>query len=127
MFFKSLRARLQIWYGVILVAVLAGFGVTAYELQRSKQFRSIDDELLRRVSELRNALRMSGLPPRTPGMEAPDGPLPEQRDFRRGPPPESERLPFERRPLNGPPPDDGMFPRAEFHLPPHQAALFDST
>ena len=47
MFFKSIRWRLQMWYGLILLAVLAGFGVTAFELQRGRQFRRVDEELLR--------------------------------------------------------------------------------
>ena len=32
--FKSIKWRLQIWYGLILVVVLAGFGFTAYQLER---------------------------------------------------------------------------------------------
>ena len=32
MIFKSIRWRLQIWYGLILFAVLAGFGATAFHL-----------------------------------------------------------------------------------------------
>ena len=35
--FKSIKWRLQIWYGLILVVVLAGFGVTAYQLERDRQ------------------------------------------------------------------------------------------
>ena len=31
---KSIKWRLQIWYGLILVLVLAGFGFTAYQLER---------------------------------------------------------------------------------------------
>ena len=34
MFFKSIRWRLQMWYGLILLAVLAGFGVTAFDGSR---------------------------------------------------------------------------------------------
>jgi len=30
--FKSIKWRLQIWYGLILVVVLTGFGFTAYQL-----------------------------------------------------------------------------------------------
>ncbi|HEY5234238.1 MAG TPA: ATP-binding protein [Verrucomicrobiae bacterium] len=47
--FNSIKWRLQIWYGLILVVVLAGFGFTAYQLERNRQFRRIDDELQRRV------------------------------------------------------------------------------
>src|ERR1051326_9179333 len=63
MIFKSIRWRLQIWYGVLLLAVLAGFGFTAYQLQRGKQFQRTDEELQRRLAELGNALRANA-PPR---------------------------------------------------------------
>ena len=36
MIFKSIKWRLQIWYGLILVVVLAGFGFTAYQLERGR-------------------------------------------------------------------------------------------
>ena len=39
-FLNSIRWRLQIWYGLILVAVLAGFGATAYQLERGRVYRS---------------------------------------------------------------------------------------
>ena len=45
MFPKSIKWRLQLWYGLILVIVLAGFGFTAYQLEHGRQFRRIDDEL----------------------------------------------------------------------------------
>ena len=32
MIFNSIRWRLQAWHGLILVAVLAGFGFTAYQV-----------------------------------------------------------------------------------------------
>src|ERR1039457_745184 len=73
---KSIKWRLQIWYGLILVAVLAGFGVTAFQLERGHVLRRIDDELLRRANALANVFR----PPRgrgrepLPGGEPPRGP-----------------------------------------------------
>src|SRR2546428_10236628 len=124
MVLKSIRWRLQIWYGLILIGVLAGFGATAYQLQRGKQFRRIDEELQRRVGELASAMRLPPL--REPGRPGPSRlggrePLPG-----RPPPPE---LP----PPGQPGPDrpfpegrpDG-FPRGptEFHLQPQQAGLF---
>ena len=36
---KSIKWRLQIWYGLILVVVLAGFGFTAYQLERGRHVR----------------------------------------------------------------------------------------
>src|SRR5947209_4324446 len=120
MIFKSIRWRLQIWYGLLLLAVLAGFGFTAYQLQRGKQFQRIDEELQRRLAELGNALRANapprerGLPPRGLGRDrpGPDGQIDD------GPP-------FERRGER--PPDSQLRPPREFHLPPRQAALFDET
>jgi heavy metal sensor kinase len=45
MIFNSIRWRLQAWHGVILAVVLAGFGVTAYQVARDNQLRSIDQDL----------------------------------------------------------------------------------
>jgi signal transduction histidine kinase len=102
---KSIKWRLQIWYGLILVAVLAGFGFTAYQLERGRLFGRIDDELHRRVGTLANALHRP--PPRRPiGNEQP---------FDRPPP---DQLPDD-----GPPPDREPRPQ-KFVLPPQAAALF---
>src|SRR5438552_3499310 len=115
MFFKSIRWRLQMWYGLILLAVLAGFGVTAFELQRGRQFRRVDEELLRRVGELANALRMAGPPNRgrnflpPPGVRPPPHPDDDDDASRRPPPdvpPDSSPRPgFDR-------------PPSDFNLPP---------
>jgi heavy metal sensor kinase len=45
MIFNSIRWRLQVWHGVILVLVLAGFGLTAYHVARDSQLRRVDQEL----------------------------------------------------------------------------------
>src|SRR5436190_15181359 len=50
MFLNSIRWRLQLWHGLLLIIVLAGFGVTAYQLQRATHLRRIDDELQQRLS-----------------------------------------------------------------------------
>jgi len=107
MIFKSIKWRLQLWYGLILVVVLAGFGFTAYQLERGRQFRRIDDELHRRVGVLAGALHRP--PPRGPefGDQVLSRPPPGQ--FPAGPPPELQR----NRPL------------PEFHLPPEAAHFFD--
>jgi len=108
--FKSIKWRLQIWYGLILVVVLAGFGGTAYQLERNRQFRRIDDELHRRIGVIGNALHR-------PPMRGPNG----------------GSQPFDR-PPRGQFPDDGppeqnerppMF--REFHLPEQDAHFFDSS
>jgi two-component system, OmpR family, sensor kinase len=101
-FYQSMRWRLQLWYGLILVAVLTAFGVTAYQLERNRQFRAMDDELNRRLSVVIGALR----PPGRPG----EGPIP-RRDR---PPPRIEEDAPERRPT-GP---------ETFRLPPRHDHLF---
>ena len=108
--FKSIKWRLQLWYGLILVVVLAGLGVTAYQLERGKIFRHADNELQRRqnvlVQTARRTLRQQFQPQRPP--------------FRGnfGLPP---------RPLGEGPPDDGPLLSAEnFRLPPRDEFLFDA-
>jgi heavy metal sensor kinase len=106
MIFKSIKWRLQIWYGLILVVVLAGFGFTAYQLERGRTLGRIDDELHRRFNVLAQALH------RPPGGPERDGP------------------PFDS-PPPGQLPDDGLTgqnprPPLEFRLPPQAAGLFDT-
>jgi len=103
--FKSIKWRLQLWYGLILVCVLAGFGLTAYQLEWGRQMRRIDDELQRRIGVLANALRRP--PPR-----GPDG---NGEPFDRPPPGQF--------PDDGPPGQNTQ-PPPEFHLPPQAAGLF---
>jgi two-component system OmpR family sensor kinase len=79
MTFKSIKWRLQIYYGLILVAVLATLGFSAYALDRNRQLHRIDDELQRRG-------------PR-PGPEGPDFDRPPPQDFREGPPEDAEGPP----------------------------------
>ncbi len=99
--FKSIKWRLQIWYGLILVAVLAALGITAYQLERQELFGRIDNELQRRFSVLADVLHGHGHGPgQPPFSHPPPGQMPG--DF---PPPDHE-------------------PR-EFHLPPQDNALFD--
>jgi len=115
MIFKSIRWRLQIWYGIILLTVLAGFGVTAYQLERGQKFRRIDEDLRQRANAIANAMR---LPPRGPGPDdppfghpPPGGPV--------SPPMEQPRHPrgFE----DEPGPGMGRRMAGEFELPPRLA------
>ncbi len=117
---KSIKWRLQLWYGLILVLVLAGFGVTAYQFERGRQLGRIDEELHRRIGILANALhrppprrRIANRPPlgQLPREQEIDGPL-----------------------LNAPPPgqfpDDGppeQNPFREFALPQQDAHIFDAS
>ena len=105
MIFNSIKWRLQIWYGLILVAVLAGFGFTAYQLEWGRQMRRVDDELQRRFNLLANAIRP---PPRGANEERQplDDSSPDQR-------PEDLRGQNQRPPVG-------------FHLPPQAAGLFDT-
>lgn len=102
-FFQSMRWRLQLWYGLILVVVLTAFGVTAHQLERNRQFRAIDEELDRRLNIVLGALRL----PARPG----EGSLP-RRDR---PPPRSEGdlLVPDRRP---PAPESFRLPTRHEHL-----------
>jgi len=49
-FHKSIRWRMQLWHGVVLLAVLVAFGITACWFVRSDQLRRVDQELRRRLS-----------------------------------------------------------------------------
>ncbi len=105
MIFNSIRARLQIWYGIILVVLLAGFGITTFQLEHTRQLCQVDDELTERAALLFRELRQPD--PDRPGQPDPDRPRrPRLRDL----PPE------DRRGGEFPPQDrrDGPFPPAEF-------------
>jgi signal transduction histidine kinase len=118
MIFKSIKWRLQIWYGLILVVVLAGFGITAFQLERGRQFRRIDGELQRRVNAVAGTLRQ---PLRGRG---PDG-----APFD-GQPPEQFRPPRQPRPVQSfddTGSDALSRPPREFHLSPQATNLFDDT
>ena len=99
-FFHSIRWRLQLWHGLLLAFVLAGFGFTAWQLQCATQFQRIDQELERRVSVIATAVRLGGQPPRA-------GFPPPGRDRFRPPPDDDFGPPFRDDFL---PPRDG-FPR----------------
>jgi heavy metal sensor kinase len=57
--FKSIRWRLQLWHGAILVLVLAAFGCTAYRLTLENRFHLIDQELQHHAEQLLDALAPS--------------------------------------------------------------------
>ncbi len=125
-FLNSIRWRLQIWYGLILAVLLAGFGATAFQLMRGGTYRRVDDELQHRVGELSQLLRQ---PPRNRGPEGRQGERPfdgpPENQLPDGPGGDRVRLsnePAQLRDFNGGP----QGPR-EFHLPPRQAQLFDET
>jgi signal transduction histidine kinase len=75
MIFNSIRWRLQAWHGLILVLVLAGFGLTAYHVARDNQLRRIDQELDQRIIGLFRPQPSER--PRDRGPGRPPGPPPE--------------------------------------------------
>jgi two-component system, OmpR family, sensor kinase len=81
--FHSIRWRLQLWHGLLLVIVLAGFGLTAHQLQRSHLLRQVDQELQIRVSVLAGALRQQA-GPRRPPPDAAGGRTPDELPSPRG-------------------------------------------
>ena len=113
-FFNSIRARLQIWYGLILLVILTGFGFTAWQLDRGHLFGRLNGELERRGVFLATAMQHHPGRPEEggPGMGGPD---------EGGPPP--DRPPPGEFP-DGRPPEDGGGPPGELRLPPETAGLF---
>jgi len=103
---KSIKWRLQLWYGLILVVVLAGFGFMAYQLELGRQMGRMRFESKRRFNLLANALRR---PPHGPNQNG---------------------MPFDRPPPGQAPDDDSPAPDSrppvEFHLPAQAAGLFDA-
>jgi len=102
--FRSIKWRLQLWYGLILVFVLAGFGFASYQLERNRQFGRIDQELHRRFASLADVMRQGRPPERG-------------RRFTGAPPPEQM-------PEDGPPPRE--LAQGKFILPTRLAGLFDT-
>lgn len=120
MIFNSIRWRLQLWHGLILLVVLAGFGFTAHRLQRANELRRVDQELQLRLGLVLEAVRR----PPPGGRGGPGGPGDPGRpgDPRIG---QGEADDRERR---GPPPresEGGFQSRREFLLGPNRAALFE--
>jgi signal transduction histidine kinase len=92
-FFHSIRWRLQLWHGLLLMFVLAGFGFTAWRLQRATYFQRVDQELEQRISVLAGAMRRGGGAPDRPppGRRPPDQPpRPDRPGFGNPPPPPLE-------------------------------------
>ena len=54
---RSIRWKLQLWYGGLLLLLLAGFGFTAYQLESARQLRHIDEELQQRLPMLVDSQR----------------------------------------------------------------------
>jgi len=87
---RSLRWRLQIWHGLLLIAVLAVFGFATAEMDRSRRMERIDAELQSRAALLARLLapEQAGRRPE-PGRGEP--PPPEQAGDPDEPPPPPRR------------------------------------
>jgi heavy metal sensor kinase len=53
----SIRWRLQIWLGFLLVGLLVAFGATAWQLEKTQRVRRLDDELAKRAVALGVGIR----------------------------------------------------------------------
>jgi two-component system, OmpR family, sensor kinase len=42
---NSIRWRIQLWHGLLLLTVLSGFGITAYHFQQSNEMRQVETDL----------------------------------------------------------------------------------
>lgn len=60
LFPRSIRWRLHLWHGLLLAAVLCGFGWTMHRLEWTQELRRVDAELQQRLNTLLGAL---GRPP----------------------------------------------------------------
>ena len=128
MFLNSIRWRLQLWHGLLLVVVLAGFGLTAYQLQRSNQLRRIDQELQRRMAVIGGVIRRPGDGPVRPPLDHPRPPS-RPADDRFVPPGRNQGAEqLDRRPPPPPHPDPLLQGEGEASLglrrphPPHEPA-----
>ncbi|MCW1883419.1 ATP-binding protein [Luteolibacter flavescens] len=99
MFTHSIRWRLQIWLGILLLGLLVAFGVTSWQLERAQRVQRLDDELARRAVALGVSIR----PPDPPSMgnrgpsNGQGGPRPRDPGERERRPPreeDSDRYPF---------------------------------
>jgi heavy metal sensor kinase len=91
---RSIGWHLQLWYGALLALILAGFGGTAWRLERATQLQRVDQDLERRVAAVVGALGPEGAVPRRPPADRPpEGP---RADAPPPPPPPREDRPPER-------------------------------
>jgi len=75
----SIRWRIQLWHGLMLVLVLAGFGFTAWQFVRMNQLNRVDHELEQRIGIVEKPFQpRDDQPPRrsSPGAPLPAEPVP---------------------------------------------------
>jgi two-component system, OmpR family, sensor kinase len=63
---RSIRWRLQLWYGLLLLLMLTGFGFTAVHLERTRQIQRIDAELRQQLPHAEHLTRRAGPDGRRP-------------------------------------------------------------
>lgn len=118
LFPRSLRWRIQLWHGLLLLAVLAGFGVTAFQLERTNEFRRIDSRLSAMLSSLHAAFADGGHPRRPP-------PADDALDFLLGSPFEDSPRPDPgRKGQRRPGPKGALPPEVRESFPPGSGAYF---
>lgn len=135
MFAKSIRLRFQLWLAFLLLAVLSGFGFTAFHLYRTARLHEIDLQLERRVGALSVDVRGG---PRGPGRGRFGGPGPHERmlfehtlpppgerDSQNPEPPDFIRKGPPEGPFRGPPPE--FLNTREIHLANRTQMLFDES
>ncbi len=120
-FLQSIRWRLQLWHGLLLGLVLAGFGFTGWRLEWANRLRAVDQALDERISVV------AGVLPHGPsGGEQP-------REGRRNPdrPPPRQDIQEDSPPQDGPPqdqPEMGERPaERKIVLSAHDSGFFDGT
>ncbi len=85
-FFNSIRWRLQLWHGLILLAVLGGFGATAWRMQRQRALETAKERVLERFYSAVRIMRQFGPlegglgRPGPPGESPPRGRPPQRGD-----------------------------------------------
>jgi heavy metal sensor kinase len=72
MLYKSIRWRIQVWHGALLVFLIAGMLTTFFVYERAERYRVIDDQL----NSIATSLLPRFAPPRGPDFDRPppDGP-----------------------------------------------------
>ncbi len=138
MFVNSIRWRLQLWLAFLLLCVLSGFGITAYQLHKVQRFQQLDEALEDRLTALSAAVRRPpffggrrGGPPRDSfesgregARDGGPGPRPFEEGPRKSPPPHDHDRDRGGGPFGGGPFGPGFGPR-EVQLSSDVQAMFD--
>lgn len=84
--FRSIRWRLQLWYGALFTAVLTGLAITAYEIESNARMDRIDEELEQKLQSVSGLARGPRPPPGSKAGKSSSAP----------PPPPERRAPVSR-------------------------------